>query len=82
MLPPGRRFDHDCLIDEVLDHCNDRSAEMKKKKRSNGTFLQIDHVRPHLVQAKFDSLGIHRLSHPHTAQISHRATSGLLNMFR
>jgi hypothetical protein len=82
MLLPGARFNHDRFIDEVLDHCNDQSAEMRKKKRSNGTFLQIDNVRSHLVEAKFDSLGIHRLSHPHTAQISPRATSGLLNAFR
>jgi len=27
-------------------------------------FLHIDNARPHLVQSKFDSMGIHRLPHP------------------
>jgi hypothetical protein len=36
----------------------------RKKKRSNGTLLHIDHVPPHLAKEKIDSLGIHGSSPP------------------
>jgi hypothetical protein len=38
----GGRFSRNFLMDEVLDHFEDRSAEPRKKTRSNGTFDDIE----------------------------------------
>jgi hypothetical protein len=64
ILPPGRRFTRDFLRGEVLGHFDDRMAETRNEKRSNGTFLQIENARPQLAQAKSDSLDFQRLIHP------------------
>jgi hypothetical protein len=47
-----------------MDHFDNRTAETRKKKRPNGTFIHFDNFRSQLAQAQFDSLGIHSLGHP------------------
>jgi hypothetical protein len=59
MLPPGEGFNRDFCIDEVFKRHNKHQSETRRKNRSYGTFLHIDNARPHLVQSKFDSMGIH-----------------------
>jgi hypothetical protein len=41
------------------------NTEAKRKKdRSYGTFWHVGNACPHLIQSKFDSMGIHSLLHP------------------
>jgi uncharacterized protein (UPF0332 family) len=58
ILPLGERFNRDFFIDEVLERYDEHRSETRKKNRSYGT-LHIYNARPHLVQSKFDLMGIH-----------------------
>jgi hypothetical protein len=64
MLPPGERFNRDFILDEVLERYDEHRSETRKKKRSYGIFSHIENVSPHLVQSKYNLMGIHQLSHP------------------
>jgi hypothetical protein len=63
MLPPEERLNRNFFTDEVLKRYDEHRRETRKKNRSYFTFAHW-HACPHLVQSKFDSMGIHRLLHP------------------
>jgi hypothetical protein len=63
MFPPGERFNRDFFIDEILERYDEYRSETRKRT-DYMALLHIYNARPHLVQSKFDSMGIHRLPHP------------------
>jgi hypothetical protein len=58
MLVPGERFNHDFVIDEVLERYDEHRSETRKRA-DHLILLHICNACPHLVQSKFDSMGIH-----------------------
>jgi hypothetical protein len=63
MSPPWEEFNRDFSIDEVLERDDEHRSETRTKNRSYDTLFYIDKTGPHLVQSKFESMGIHRLPH-------------------
>jgi hypothetical protein len=61
ILLPEERVKRDFFIDEVLERHDEHRSETRKKNRSYDTF---GNAWSHLVESKFDSIGIPRLSHP------------------